>query len=530
MPNAKPRRRPPLLRSLPCFLPALVAVALAAFGAHTLALLPLLIANTLCMAAMCHAIGFDPETSFLRTVLRRGATHLILFSIYTAAVFVLVAWPLLALAEAPSLFATLALCAALVAALALLWRLWPAFGLVFVWDDAFPEGEERSWISTALTRSIAFAVHLTGEQEHFFSHFLPAALAYLALAFGALALAGVGSVMPDELRTAALFLYAIVLLPLCTLIAANRTLRTLLCESRGRHKRSEEPPQAGSGDASPPPVAIPDTGSDAAHPQLSPAALNQALLDAAREGAVDEALALLESGADPDALPAAGARDQRSALVLAALLPDTRLLRALIARGAQVNRAHADATALLAATRDSYHGRAEAVMTLLANGGDPRLCDREGNTPLHYAGLAAEPSIAAILIDAQAPLDALNRNRHSPLGSAAGAGNWSLLKFLLEHGARCEPAQGIPALLAAAAVTDDDPHGVQILLKHKARVDAVDSLGRTALMNAALEGHANIARTLLEAGANPNLADRHGTTALMEAARAGACEVLETLL
>ena len=530
MPSSKPRRRPPLLRSLPCFLPALAAVALAAFGAHTLALLPLLIANTLCMAAMCHAIGFDPETSFLRTVLRRGAAHLILFSLYTAVVFAFVAWPLLVLSQAPSLIATLALCAALVAALALLWRLWPAFGLVFVWDDAYPEGEERSWISTALTRSVAFAAHLTGEQEHFFSHFLPAALAYLVLAFGALALAGVGSVMPDELRTAALFLYAIVLLPLFTLIAANRTLRTLLCESRGKHKRSVEPPPSEPGGARSGSVAVPDGATPAAQAQLSPAALNQQLLEAARNGNVDEALGLLESGADPDALPAVGARDQRSALVLAALLPDTRLLRALIARGAQVNRAHADVTALLAATRDSYHGRAEAVMTLLANGADPRLCDRDGNTPLHHAALAAEPSIAAILIDAQAPLDALNRNRQSPLGSAASAGNWSLLKFLLERGAKCEPAQGEPALLAAAAVADDDPQGVQMLLKHKARVDATDALGRSALMTAALEGHASIVHALLESGANPDLADRHGTTALMEAARAGACEALEALL
>ena len=159
-----------------------------------------------------------------------------------------------------------------------------------------------------------------------------------------------------------------------------------------------------------------------------------------------------------------------------------------------------------------------------------RLCDRDGNTPLHHAALAAEPSIAAILVDAQAPLDALNRNRQSPLGSAAGAGNWTLLKFLLEHGAKCEPAQGEPALLAAAAVADDDPQGVQMLLKHKARVDAVDGLGRSALMSAALEGHSNIARALLEAGAHASLADRHGTTAVMEAARAGACEVLEAML
>ncbi|MGH8213161.1 MAG: hypothetical protein ACREPP_08050, partial [Rhodanobacteraceae bacterium] len=71
MPNSKLRRRPPLLRSLPYFLPALIVVAMAAFGVSSLALLPLLIASTLCMAAVCHAIGFDPEASFLRTLLRR---------------------------------------------------------------------------------------------------------------------------------------------------------------------------------------------------------------------------------------------------------------------------------------------------------------------------------------------------------------------------------------------------------------------------------------------------------------------------
>src|SRR5690242_6805986 len=122
MPSSKPRRRPPLLRSLPYLLPAVATVALPAFGTDTLPLLPLLIAATLCMAAMCHAIGFDPEPSFLRTVLRRGPTHLILFALYTAVVFAFIAWPLLVLSQAPSLVATLALCAALVAALALLWR------------------------------------------------------------------------------------------------------------------------------------------------------------------------------------------------------------------------------------------------------------------------------------------------------------------------------------------------------------------------------------------------------------------------
>src|SRR5690606_33376488 len=82
-----------------------------------------------------------------------------------------------------------------------------------------------------------------------------------------------------------------------------------------------------------------------------------ALYQAARGGRVDRALALLEAGADPRALPPETDRDQRSLAVLAAVLPDLRLLRALIARGLDINAAHAGMTPLLAATRDSWHGR-----------------------------------------------------------------------------------------------------------------------------------------------------------------------------
>src|SRR3546814_2324712 len=94
------------------------------------------------------------------------------------------------------------------------------------------------------------------------------------------------------------------------------------------------------------------------------------LYDAARRGRVDRALELLDAGADPAALPADDERDQRSPPVLAAVLPDLRLLRALIASRVDVNAVHHGMTPLLAATRDSWHGRPEAVMTLLAHGAD----------------------------------------------------------------------------------------------------------------------------------------------------------------
>ncbi|MDE2497905.1 MAG: ankyrin repeat domain-containing protein, partial [Xanthomonadaceae bacterium] len=325
------------------------------------------------------------------------------------------------LSQAPSLTAALGLAVALVIALLVLWRFWPVFGLVFAWDDAFPAGEEHSWITAALARSLAFARHLTHGRDLFLTHFLPASLAQLAIAFGALSLAGIGANLPDEIRTTSLFLFAVVVLPLCSLIVADRTLR-LLFDSRVR--RFTPRPPTPSDPASAPPdgghhseeasAASGDIGTPASIAKAvnekpdapAQAVLDENLLAAARAGNTAAAMQWLAQGANPDAMPPAGARDQRSALVLAAELPDTHLLRALIARGADVNRAHAGLTPLLATTRACHEGRPEMVTSLIANGADPARADADGNTPLHHAALCREPAVAAILIDAQAPLEA----------------------------------------------------------------------------------------------------------------------------
>jgi len=515
----KSRRRPPFLQAFAWFIPGLLAVALAGVATHPLTLIPLLLANALTMAAICHAIGFDPEPHFGRTVLRRGAAHLVMFSGYTVPIFALVAWPMLQLSHTPSLSAALLLAAALVLGLAVLWRLWPAFGLVFVWDDAYPCQRDGSWIFTATLRSIAFGRHLSRE-ERFFTHFLPAALSLLALAFGAIALTGLVGMLPPEPRIAALAIYAVVLLPLGCLIIANRTLHALLCEQDQPRRRSDLSPQA---EVAPRPVLNVQERTAGTPEQAT------ALLAATREGDIERALALVEVGADPDTAPAAGERDQRPVLMLAALLPDTRLLRALIAKGADVNRASGGITPLLAATRDSWHGRAEAVMTLLANGASPVVTDHDGNTALHGAVLSEEPGVAAMLLDAAAPINALNQAGLSPLACACRAANWPLVKFLLEHGAKPAPAGGEPALVAAAGIAEDDVTGVKLLLKHRAPINALDTRQRHALLNAAAEGHEHIARVLCAAGSDINLTDQHGSTALMEAARAGAGAIVQLL-
>jgi len=528
MANPK-RRRPPLLKALPWFVPVVIAVACAGLTASPLALIPLLLANALAMCAACHAIGFDPEPSYVRTALRRGSAHVVMFTAYTFVVFVLVAWPVLKLTQAPSLEAALLLAATLVVALAALWRVWPAFGLVFLWDDAYPEnGNAGSWIFTAVARSVAFGRHLSAE-ERFFSHFLPAAVSLLVLAFCAVALSGLYGVFPAQMRLVALGIYAVVLLPLASVLIANRTLRALLCDRRGARTTRAGPRLDPVMDAAPAAPATPAPIPVLTTEESQPGVRDRALLAATREGDIARAVALVEAGADADTGAEPGDRDQRPVLTLAALSPDLRLLRALIARGASVNRAHQGVTTLMAATRDSWHGRPEAVLTLLTNGANAAFADAEGNTPLHGAVLSAEPTVAAMLLDAGAAVDAMNVAGDTPLAIACRAANWALARFLLEHGAKPAPVGGEPALVAAAGIADDDVEGVKILMRYKAPVNAANAQGRTALLSAAAEGHEQIARVLLQANAQPNLADRHGTTALMEAARAGAQGIVQLL-
>jgi hypothetical protein len=64
--------------------------------------------------------------------------------------------------------------------------------------------------------------------------------------------------------------------------------------------------------------------------------LDAALYAAARGGRVDRALSLLDAGANAHALPPPGS-DQRTLPMLAAILPDLRLLRTLIQHGVDLN-------------------------------------------------------------------------------------------------------------------------------------------------------------------------------------------------
>lgn len=435
-----------------------------------------------------------------REDLRTLVAALLWYGLFWAVLGLLLAWPMSVLLTRSDLGPVLGLGAALGLGLSLAWWSWPVFaalaGAGGGLGRVLAEVGERSM--AAPTRGLAIAATML-------LGLLPLPLLILA--------GEVQGVWREPLLKLQL-----VALPLAQILAAWLGAKV----SARPHVPAvvpEPPPAAVS-----PPAPVPETSVEGAHAAEAAAAL----CAAAAAGRVDEALRWLERGAPADPLPAPDDRDQRTLPMLAAVLGDLRLLRALIARGVDLNRVHAGVTPLLAATRDSWHGRADAVVMLLANGADPRIADAERNTPLHHAARSTDPAVAAALLDAGAERDALNAEGHSPLATACAVGNWRLARLLLDSGARPEPEHGVPALLAAAG-GEDDAAGVRLLLNYKARVDARDRAGRTALLAACADGNVEVAETLLEAGADRNAHDAEGITPLLAAAGHGRLAVLRRL-
>ena len=515
MPQSRLPQIPARNSTIAWLLIAGIGFLVAGFASPAGCLMALLIADTAVALGVARVAGLRRSPGAHADV-ESGVAFFGLLVAYLAFVTLLLAIPLRWYGENPSLATALEISVAVVLALLGMWRLWPSFGMV-LWRKRIVSASYRR----ASNGLIASALRMTAATEVFFMYGLIVAIAAFVLVQGASSIAGLVAPIPECCRLPALAGYA-VMTPVATWIMVSSCVRARL-----RHRQ-----RSGGGDvsvaAAAPSSAI-ATAAPVAPTFLEGEDINAMLLRCARAGQTQLALEALARGADPDTVPDANDRDQRSAFVMAILNPDMRLLRGFIGRGANVNRVHAGLTPLIAATRDSREGRDEAVMTLLTNGASVDGTDAQGNTALHLAALSIRPNVAALLCDAGARLDAVNAAGQTPLATACAAANWELVRYLLERGAKPDQAHAQPAILAAAAIANDDPQGVQLLLKRRVPVDARDALQRTALMVAALHGHAGIARVLLEAGADVDAADVHGATPLIEAARAGASDIVDIL-
>ena len=113
---------------------------------------------------------------------------------------------------------------------------------------------------------------------------------------------------------------------------------------------------------------------------------------------------------------------------------------------------------------------------------------------------------------------------------AAQHGNLSVLKFLLEKGAKpdlYDRRTGKTALVAAAEI--GAPAMIAVLLSYEADANLADRQGETPLMKAARSGSLESVRLLLEAGADVNATDYAGHTALWHARDARKRRIVDRL-
>jgi ankyrin repeat protein len=228
-----------------------------------------------------------------------------------------------------------------------------------------------------------------------------------------------------------------------------------------------------------------------------------ALWQAVQYGRADLAEALLLAGADVNQ-----ADDQGDAPLRVA--PNAKIATMLIERGANLNAANnRGESALWWAARSGYE---DVVEVLARAGADVNKADVEGVAPL---SVAANATIATMLIEKGADVNMANRKGETALSLAAWNGRDDVVEALLQAGAdvnKADKNHETPLIKAAWA----GRWSVVTKLARSGRLEGVDTMinGMTALWRAVESDRADAVEALVQAGADMNKADKNGDAPL----------------
>jgi len=156
--------------------------------------------------------------------------------------------------------------------------------------------------------------------------------------------------------------------------------------------------------------------------------------------------------------------------------------------------------------------------------------DKDGWTPLHWAGQEGHERLAGKLLALQVSINAADHCGASPLMIASYNGHAGVVDTLLQKGS-CDVEQGNNYLSTAAHYASQQGHALvlRLLINARAIVDATDRHGDTPLGHAAKGGHIDAVKILCEMQADPLQDNNASEDALELAAAAGHIDIVEML-
>jgi ankyrin repeat protein len=279
---------------------------------------------------------------------------------------------------------------------------------------------------------------------------------------------------------------------------------------------------------------------------------NHYLHNAARSGYASVVKLLLEHGANIESRDSGG----DTPLVVATRSISPQIVRILLDAGADVNAAgNFGSTAIHSAASNGSGDNTEILALLLRQGAKTDKQGLDGYTPLHWAARCGLMKKTQMLLNAGAPMEALDKQGDTPLHLAIMEQHFDVAKLLVARGAKLDlrSASGLGDLaylrqnlrpanvngkhegwpgwtpLHYAAV-GGQVKAVEFLLGQGADVDARGKSQDTPLYVAAENGHLEVARLLLDRGADVNAKDDSNRTPLHNAAWGCKPEVARLLI
>ncbi|VDM39612.1 unnamed protein product [Toxocara canis] len=234
-----------------------------------------------------------------------------------------------------------------------------------------------------------------------------------------------------------------------------------------------------------------------------------ALLNAAHEGQVEVASALIEAGASVDFPDLMG----WSPLMWAVYKNHRDCVRLFLEHKAHVNLIDEE-DALSPLIVASGRGFADIVELLLAHGAEVNACDKFGSTALIWAARKGHKVVVEQLLNAGAELDAIGMYASTALMLATRGNYFEVVEMILarEPNVNVTDQNGLSALSIAAR--EGYFEIAELLIQSGAYVNVTDRFGNSILASAVRSGNVNLVRMLLEKHADVNAKDSDNRTAL----------------